>query len=210
MEWLEPQKGKFNWSIIESTLKTARDRRQTAQLRFQPYTIQTDTKTNPPKSKRYPPRPFPSTCRIGTGTPELRGIDQGPFGRNEPDCNDPRYLEHFGEFVRAFGKKFDGHPDLESIDIAYAGFWGEAGGNTTEETAHKLSDIYLESFQKTQLVGMLGTPGMKHAHALRSENGMPVGWRADSFGDYHIANVLDVPEDLGWNHMMDNYAQEVY
>jgi hypothetical protein len=57
---------------------------------------------------------------------------------------------------------------------------------------------------------MLGTPGMKHAVEARSKSGMPIGWRADSFGDFHIANVLDVPEHLGWNHMMDAYAQEVY
>jgi hypothetical protein len=207
-EWMEPQKGKFNWEFVEATLRTARERGQTAQLRFQPYTIPVDT-TKRNGAKRYP-------GKISVDIPDwywdtgAGWIEHGPFGKNEPDSNDPRYLEHFGAFVRAFGERFDGHPNLESIDIAYAGFWGEAGGNCTDETARKLTDIYLESFSKTQLVGMLGTPGMIHAHKVRSGKGKPLGWRADSFGDFHTANVLDVPEQLGWNHMIDAYAQEVY
>ena len=206
---MEPQQGKYHWDFIEATLQTARERGQTAQLRFQPYTLPVSYKKHPPKSKRHPPE-------ISVDVPEwywdtgAGWIEHGPFGRNEPDSNDPLYFKHFSAFVRAFGARFDGHPDLESLDIAYAGFWGEAGGNCTDETAQRLADVYLESFTKTQLVGMLGTPGMVRAFNARATNGKPVGWRADSYGDYHIANVLDVPEHLGWNHMYDCYAQTVH
>ncbi len=207
--WMEPQKGKYHWDFVEATLNTARERGQTAQLRFQPYARAVDYKKQSPKSKRHPPE-------ISVDVPDwywdtgAAWIEHGPFGKNEPDCNDPLYVKHFSDYVRAFGERFDGHPDLESVDIAYAGFWGEAGGNSTEATARKLADVYLESFPKTQLVGMLGTPGMVHAFKARSAGGKPVGWRADSYGDYHIANVLDVPEHLGWNHMIDCYAQTVH
>jgi hypothetical protein len=207
--WLEPQKGGYNWEIIDHTLKTARERGQTAQLRFQPYTTAVDTRVNPPKAKRFPPE-------VSVDVPDwywetgAAWIDQGPFGRNEPDCNDPRYLEHFGDFIRAFGARYDGHRDLESIDIAYAGFWGEAGGNTTADTAARLADIYLEAFRKTQLLGMLGTPGYRRAAAVTANTGTSVGWRADSFGDYHLGNSPDAPANCSWNHMYDAYVQGIY
>lgn len=207
--WIEPEKGKFRWDIIDNTLKTARERGQTAQLRFQPYTDAVDTMRNPPKAKRFPPQ-------VSVNVPDwywdtgAAWIDHGPFGRNEPDCNDPCYLKHFGDFVRAFGARYDGNPDLESIDIAYAGFWGEAGGNTTEETGAKLADIYLESFRKTQLLGMFGSPGYRRAVSVTANTDTHVGWRADSFGDFHIGNSPDAPSDRSWNHMYDAYVQGLY
>jgi len=194
---------------VDDTLNAAREHGQSAQLRFQPYTSPVDTRRNPPKAKRFPPE-------ISVNVPDwywdtgAGWIDQGPFGRNEPDSNDPRYLRHFGDFIRAFGERYDGHPSLESLDIAYAGFWGEAGGNTTEETAARLADIYLASFRKTQLVGMLGTPGYRRAVSATAGTGRHVGWRADSFGDFHIGNSPDAPTELSWNHMYDAYVQGIH
>jgi len=207
--WLEPEKGKFNWSLVDRTLKAAHDRGQTAQLRFQPYTVSVDTKKSPPRAQRFP-------AEVSVDVPDwywdtgAAWIAQGPFGRNEPDSNDPQYLRHFGDFVRAFGARYDGHPDLESCDIAYAGFWGECGGNSSGETAEKLAEIYLESFRKTQLIGMLGTPGLRHALRIGAGTGCHVGWRADSFGDFHLGNSPDVPAELSWNHMYDAYVQGIH
>ncbi|HYF49110.1 MAG TPA: DUF4832 domain-containing protein [Planctomycetota bacterium] len=206
--WLEPQKGKFNWDLIDNTLKAAKQSGQTAQLRFQPYTLRLDYAKNPPKSKRHPEG---SSVNVpdwywDTGAP---WVEQGVYARHEPDSNDPRYLEHFGDFIRAFAERYDGHPDLESIDMAYAGFWGESGGNSTAETAHKLTDIYLASFKKTMLLSMLGTPGCAHASQLSKESGHPVGWRADCFGDLRKPEVPEVPRDLCFNHTYDCYPREI-
>jgi hypothetical protein len=208
-KWLEPEKGNFNWKLIDSTLKAARESGQTAQLRFQPYTMRWDTEKEPPKAKRYPPG---SSVNVpdwywDTGAP---WIERGTYAANEPDSNDPLYLQHFGDFIRAFAARYDGHPDLESIDMAYAGFWGESGGNSTEATAQKLTDIYLESFKKTQLLSMLGTPGCEHA-ARRGEtrSGTPIGWRADCFGDLRSPEVREVPRGLAWNHTYDAYPREI-
>jgi hypothetical protein len=208
-KWLEPENGNFNWKLVDDTLRTARESGQTAQLRFQPYTLRWDLEKNPIKAKR-----FPSGTSVNvpdwywdTGAP---WIEHGPYASNEPDSNDPLYLKHFGDFIRAFAARYDGHPDLESIDMAYAGFWGESGGNSTPETAHKLTDIYLESFKKTQLLSMLGTPGCEHAAQLNAGRaGTPIGWRADCFGDLRKPEVREVPPDLCWNHTYDAYPKEI-
>jgi len=206
--WLEPRKGKFNWKLIDNTLRTARERGQTAQLRFQPYTQHLNTETNPPKAKRFPPK---SSVNVpdwywDTGA---RWVTQGVYAKNEPDSNDPRYLKHFGDFIRAFAARYDGHPDLESIDMAYAGFWGESGGNSTAATAYKLTDIYLRSFRRTTLLSMLGTPGCKHASAISHATGRRIGWRADCFGDLRKPDVIEVPRELCYNHTFDSYPKEI-
>jgi hypothetical protein len=206
--WLEPEKGKFNWQIVDGTLKAARECGQTAQLRFQPYTIRWDTDKHPPKAKRFPEG-------LTVNVPDwywdtgAAWVEKGVYSRNEPDSNDPLYLQHFGNFIRAFAARYDGHPDLESIDMAYAGYWGESGGNSTPETAHKLTDIYLASFHKTQLLSMLGTPGCAYAAKLTAGTGRHIGWRADCFGDLRKGNVPEVPADLSWNHTYDAYPKEI-
>lgn len=206
--WLEPKKGQFNWAIVDKTLAAAKACGQTAQLRFQPYTIRKDYAKVPPTSKRHPPK---SSVDIpdwywDTGAP---WVEDGVYAPHEPDSNDPLYLEHFGAFIRAFAARYDGHPDLESIDVAYAGFWGESGGNTTEETAQKLTDLYLESFQKTTLLSMLGTPGCTHAAKAAATSGRRIGWRADCIGDLRQGNSPNVPARLSWNHTYDAYPKEI-
>ncbi|MBA2479798.1 MAG: DUF4832 domain-containing protein [Planctomycetes bacterium] len=177
---LEPEKGQFRWDIIDGALKAGRARGQTVQMRVQPFIGQ-----NIPTWYWENPKPKPPTVEV--------------------EHNDPRYLKHFGDMIRAFGERYDGHPDLEAFDIAYGGHCGETGGDATPETARKLVDVYLKSFKRTRLISMLGTHGgqyaAKHAH---------VGWRADCFGDLHLGGEGIVPKGLNWNHMYDIYAQLVH
>ncbi|MEI7904943.1 MAG: DUF4832 domain-containing protein, partial [Candidatus Firestonebacteria bacterium] len=204
--WLEPKKGKFNWSIIDNTLKSAKAVGQTAQLRFQPFTLGLNKPR--PDGKRCPPLPFVNLpgWLWDTG---IKWNEKITYSAYEPDHNDPLYLKHFGDFIKAFGLRYDGHPDLESIDMAYGGFWGEGGGNATPETGAKLVDIYLKAFKKTQLLGMLGTPGHKHAVEISKKTGHNIGFRADCIGDLNAANVPDVPPNLGWNHTYDAYPKSI-
>jgi len=204
--WLEPHRREYRWDLVDESLKTARRRGQTLQVRFQPYTLGVDYAAAPPTSERHPPERTvnmpPWYWDTGAGW-----IDRGPYARNEPDSNDPRYLEHFGEFIRAFAARYDGHEDLESIDMSYAGFWGESGGNSTPETAARLTDVYLESFQRTQLLSMLGTPGCEHAAAVAADRNPAIGWRADCFGDLRKVFTPDVPPELVYNHTNDDYPR---
>ena len=206
--WLEPKKKQYRWELVDESLRAAREGGQTLQVRFQPYTIAVDYAKNPPAAKRHPPERSVNVPDWYWDT-GAKWVEKGVYAANEPDSNDPRYVKHFGEFVRAFAKRYDGHPDLESVDVAYAGFWGESGGNSTPATAKKLADIYLASFRKTQLVTMLGTPGCAHAAAKARTLKRAIGWRADCFGDLRKPDVPEVPPDLCWCHTFDAYPKEI-
>lgn len=195
---LEPEKGHFRWEIVDGALKAARVRGQTLQVRIQPY-VHDDM----PKwywelgGRKLPPKRIEADGSLFSPASAVELQD--------PDHNDPKYLKHFGEILRAFGKRYDGHPDLESFDMAYGGGCGEGGGNSTPATARKLIEVYLKSFKKTHLVSMLGTHGCRHASKLAR-----VGWRADCFGDLNPRGLGHVPDGLNWNHMYDYYPAQVH
>lgn len=181
---IEPKRGEYRWDIIDGALEAARLRGQTLQARIQPYI-------------QDMPAWYWAT-----------GAAQDPNSaktRREPDHNDPLYLEHWGRFVRAFGERFDGHPDLESFDVAYGGACGEMGGNCTDETAERLVDVYLESFAKTQLILMSGTHGCKYGASVNDR----VGWRGDCYGDVRTEGAGLVPDGQRWCHMFDEYPKTV-
>ena len=184
---LEPEKGKFRWEFLDGALRTAAERGQTLQVRTQPF--------------------------IGTHTPEWYWRTGARYDRRHyaadgvkvPCHNDPLYLEHWGDHIRAIGRRYDGHAALESFDVAYGGSCGETGGNTSNANAEKLVDVYLDAFRKTQLLTMLGTHGCLYA----PETGRNVGWRADCYGDVRTDGQGVVPEGLCWGHMLDAYPKEV-
>jgi len=181
---IEPEKGKYRWDIIDGALKAAQERGQTLQARLQPTAGRA---------------PYPDWF-WKSGATKCKPDD------HHPDFNCRAYIVHWADVIRAFGRRFDGHPNLESFDVAYAGGCGETGGNSTPQTAEQLVDAYLESFKKTQLLGMLGTHGCKYAKA----KGVNIGWRADCFGDMRRGKYPSVPTGLNWNHMYDAYPKEIW
>ena len=193
---IEPEKGRYRWEIIDGALEAARVRGQTLQVRMMPY--------------------------AGDDLPQwfwdLGGVRQAKptsYRFCEPDINHPLYVKHWTEFIRAFGERYDGHPDLESFDVASGGPWGEMGGNVNRETAAKIVDVYLRSFRKTQLVSMLGTHGCAYAATKTNRR---IGWRADCYGDmrFEAEGAAPAPR-LGsgqagqrWCHMYDAYPKEIF
>lgn len=185
---LEPQKGKIRWEVFDGTLAAARARGQTVQLRLQPVL----------GAAGVPAWYWATGAAVD---PVNGGVD-----RDLPDHNDPRYLEHWGDVIRALGARYDGHPDVESFDVAYGGPCGETGGNCTPETTRALVDLYCESFPRTPLISMIATEGCRYA-ATRHDR--VLGWRADCYGDIHEEGHGQVPDRLCWNHMYDCYPMEV-
>ena len=188
---LEPEHGRYRWDIIDQALAAAHARGQTLQMRVQPW--------------------------VATPVPKWYSDLGGKLDPQNPkgvDHNQPAYLKYWGEMIRAFGKRFDGHPDFESFDVAYGGPCGETGGNATPATARKLVDVYVKSFKKTTLVSLEGTPGSAYASKWKH-----VGWRADCFGDLHVGSwpkgdefvhATGVPDHLCFNHMYDAYPSALY
>ena len=100
--------------------------------------------------------------------------------------------------------RYDGHPDIDHVDLGSVGWWGEwhmsrstNAPMPTPETQKKIVDAYLDAFQKTPLVMLIGGGDMlKYA----VENG--AGWRADCLGDMGGFSKT-------WCHMRMAYPQRL-
>jgi len=183
--YFEPEDNNFNWYIIDDALQLAVERGQTLALRICPY-----------GSGRHQDIPVWLREQIG----ESRGLAHS-FWRVDPE--DPRYVAQWTEMVRAVGERYDGHPDIEFVDVSIVGFWGEGAGSNllSEKTRKALVDAYLEGFRKTRLV-MLLTDERTNGYGRSRRD---VGWRVDCLGDLGFW----ADEQDGWTHMWDCYPQRI-
>jgi hypothetical protein len=106
--------------------------------------------------------------------------------------------------IGKMGERYDGNPDIDHIDMRSLGHWGEwhfafiePRPEVQPEIRKALVDIYLDSFDKTPLIMLIGGD-RELAYAV--ENG--AGWRADCLGDLGYWG----PD---WNHMKDSYQQSL-
>ncbi len=183
--FLEPEKDKYRWDLIDMALRTASERGQTLILRIAPYGTGEE-------------RDIPGWLRAMVG--ESKNLAHRSW-RIDPE--DTRYVEHFTDMVRALGSRYDGHPDLEIVDLSIVGFWGEGAGSNllSDKTRKALVDSYTDSFKKTHLV-MLLTDEKTNKYGLSRKN---VGWRVDCLGDLGFWAA----DQNGWNHMNDLYPQSI-
>jgi len=125
---------------------------------------------------------------------------KGPFPI--PDMGDPVVLKAHLDFIRRLGERYDGHPDLDHVDLGSVGWWGEwhlSSSKTAQlppqEDLIKVVDAYLAAFKKTPLVMLLnGKACAAHAFAHGT------GWRVDSMGDLGSFSSK-------WNHMVNAYPE---
>jgi hypothetical protein len=192
-KYVEPEMGKYNWEMIDRVLKTAHDRKQTLLLRIAPYG--SGTKSNDPTD-------VPTWYRKMIGEKQ-EWLSEGAGWR--ADAEDPRYAQYFGRMIAELGKRYDGHPDFEAIDLSIVGFWGEGRGSEilTDRTRESLVKAYTDNFKKTPLI-MLLTDEQTNKLGLSLAD---VGWRVDCIGDLGFwAKDKNRP---GWTHMYDYYPQGI-
>ncbi len=106
--------------------------------------------------------------------------------------------------IQRLGARYDGHPDLDHVDLGSVGWWGEwhmSGSKTgkmpTMETRTQIVDAYVQAFRKTPLLMLIGG-GECLTHAAQRG----AGWRADCLGDMGGFSK-------NWYHMRDAYPKEV-
>ena len=182
-KFVEPEAGKYRWDLLDKALATARARGQSLMLRIAPY----GTGSNNDAPDWY--KALVKGQAIEQNLPEDKW-------RVHPE--NPLYVQHFGGMIRALGARFDGHPDLELVDVSIVGAWGEGAGadQLTERTRQALLDCYLDTFAETPLVLQLQDPKASHYAMARC----PVGWRVDCLGDMGGFSKT-------WSHMNDYYPQ---
>jgi hypothetical protein len=119
-----------------------------------------------------------------------------------PIHDHPAYFEHYGNFIREFARRYDGHPSLETTDVAFIGPWGEGAGDISLENIRKFAKLYAESFVKTPRLALIGHDQMRESVALGA------GWRCDCFGDMG-GFPGPFPKNLQFGHMYDFYPQAI-
>ena len=188
-KFIEPEMGKYQWQMIDKALEVARSRGQSLLLRIAPYGTGTETDV-------------PDWYRKIVG-PNTNWKYNNPANAWLVDPEDPRYNEYFGGMIRALGNRYDGHPDLEAVDISIVGAWGEGAGSEllSQQTRENLIDAYTESLKNTPLIALL----MDKKTNMYADSKITVGWRVDCLGDLGIW----AKEQNGWSHMLDFYPREI-
>ncbi len=200
--FIEPKKGNYRWNYIDSVLVTAHKRGQTLILRISPYSGKGSIEPDVPDWYRSivgeEQRGYATTGMGNT-------LKKVPTEWWKVDHNDPRYIQYFGNMIRELGRRYDGHPDLEAVDLSICGMAGE-GVDTPlleDKVRNDLVKAYTDSFRKTPLI-VLGRRDEteQNVYNLCKDQGLYVGWRLDCLGD-----MFGFSKD--WNHMFDRYPQSI-
>jgi hypothetical protein len=184
---IEPKDGQYRWDIIDGALATARERGQTLGIRVM---------CHDHESKHDVPGWFRNKGAKGAVTNVGRGENMTYW---LPDYTDPLYIKYWTRITAELAARYDGHRDLEFVDCASIGPWGEWSTRPVDPpmwAKAALIDCYTDNFRKTPLLMQIDdAPSMRYG----IEHG--TGWRADSLGD------------MGWNplwcHMRDAYPQGI-
>ena len=178
---LEPEPGKIDYAFLDKVLKEAHD---SGQMCYSPY-----------KGRLYHPdwlKEIGGRILIA----DHNGVAPLPI----PDMDGPIVLDRHLDFIKRLGEPYDGHPDIDHLDLGSIGWWGEwhlSGSKNcklpTLENRMKVVDAYLAAFTKTPLVMLING---KECTTYATQHG--TGWRADSLGDLGSFSPT-------WNHMRHGY-----
>lgn len=141
-----------------------------------------------------------------------KGVEYEVGGRKHwvPDLADPTFQRAHFALIRALGKRYASHPDLDLVDIGSVGLWGEWHMSGTKDLAtgkpvplppvevqNAIIDEWRRAFPTTPKVVLIGSDtGMSRA----ARDGL--GWRADCLGDMGGFSKR-------WNHMEHFYRQQL-
>ncbi len=186
---IERSDGRLNFRMVEGALRTARVRGQTVQVRLMPF-----------GAHGQPQLPGWYRRRYGVRSGKAKGRR---YVYLEPYYENDEYLERWGRVIVEFGRRFDGHPELESVDLAYIGPWGEGAGDMSPGTIERFTALYADAHPRTPL--LVNSDGEQFAAGIRHGT----GWRCDCFGDLRSSGDRYEPEATGWNHTYESYPMAV-
>jgi hypothetical protein len=180
---LEPQRGKYRWEIVDTALAEARRHHQRLAIRLMPY-----------DNKHALPDWY---IRSGARRANKSTDKDGEIW--SPDSSDPLYINTWSAIVREMGKRYDGHPDLDHVDISTVGYWGEGWGPYLPEwpVQQQLIDLYFQAFPRTLLL-----MNFDELPALVYGTKKGAGWRLDCWGDMGRPGK-------NFAHMLDLYPQQI-
>ena len=146
--FLEPEEGKFNWSVVDIPAQRWIAKGKKIAFRFTTY--ESGGNNNPPNATpewvmRAGAKVYPVRGRGGANAPAVL--------RYEPDYDDPILLAKLDNFFAAAARRYDGDPNVAWIDIGTVGIWGEGDPGperfVTAGMVRKHIDLHTRHFKHT-------------------------------------------------------------
>jgi len=200
---IEPSPGAIDFDLIDAVIANARERSEGERLAFRVMTLEEQTRM--PGWLRGAPYNVEGTTHGGIFVPDYRG---------------EVFLRETERLLLALGERYDGHPDVDHVDIGVVGCWGEwntacvggqsfcalyglseGGCESVSEAFERIVDMHFEAFPNTPKVMLLGDEGVT-AEALVHAVERGAGWRADCLGDWGFWSSA-------WSHMTTLYPQGI-
>ncbi len=195
---IEPKRGEIDFAMIDAAIQSANALGMT--LAFRVMTVK-EVESGLPEWLLTAPYEVAGQWREAEGGKAFW-----------PDYRDPTLQREHARLISALGKRYDGHPAVDHVDIGTVGCWGEwntaclsgvdsiidvyepSGREERRaiETAYtQLIDHHLRAFPKTPTV-MLGLDP-DNASILTHATRGGAGWRVDCWGDWGMWGG-------GWSH----------
>ncbi len=145
--FLEPQEGRFNWSLLDTPAQRWIDKGKQIALRIS---------STESWMRWATPEWVHAAGAKGYNFTVGKGADpNGPFW--EPDYKDSIFLNKLDNFLAAMARRYDGNPNVAFIDVGSFGVWGEGHSWASsklpfDDEARKIHvDLYCKHFKKTLL-----------------------------------------------------------
>lgn len=198
---VEPEEGRYDWKYLDDVIAAWKPRGAAVAMRVM---------TANAHSRGYYSAPkwlFDEGCRgfeyVSGGSDPTSGGQRIP--RIEPDYADPIYLARHGAFLTELGKRYDGSPGVEFLDIGSYGIWGEwhTPHAAPVTVRRQIVDLYLHAFHKTPLVFM-----SDDAEVLDYALAHGTGFRRDGVGSpWHEQNWIGSRRYGGVRGMADTWKK---
>lgn len=177
---VEPTKGNIRFDLIDDLIQTTTNHGQKLAFR-----IMATGDTNEAKGVMIPKWLY------------NEGVEGWLYGNPAdtnfmPDFSDTNFMTNVHRVIKAFGEKYNGHPDIDHIDVGWIGHWGEWHVYQAEpigvtmpsvDVQKKYIDWMLEAFPDTHVLMLIDGYNV-FSYAVVEKK---AGWRADGFGDqWHL------------------------
>ncbi len=144
---VEPEEGRFNWSVVDTPAQRWIARGKQVAFRF----------TCCESFMRYAtPEWVAKAGAKGHSFKPRQGVtEDGPFW--EPDYDDPVFLEKLDHFLAAAAARYDGRPEVAFVDVGSFGVWGEGHTHSSSKlpfsgaTIRRHIDLHCSHFKHTLL-----------------------------------------------------------
>jgi len=145
--FLEPEEGRFNWSLLDTPAQRWIETGKQVALRIS---------STESWMRWATPKWVHEAGAQGYNFTVGRGVDpNGPYW--EPDYKDPVFLDKLDRFLAALAQRYDGNPNVAFIDIGSFGVWGEGHSWASSKLPFDFAarqahvDLYCKHFKKTLL-----------------------------------------------------------